>query len=49
MVEDALDDLEIFCADKEELFDVLDADGSGAIDISELISCLLYTSDAADD
>merc|ERR1711959_182189 len=38
---DALDDLEINCSDRTVLFDVLDADGSGTIDIAELISGLM--------
>lgn len=40
-VQEAFDDLEIWITDRSELFDILDADGSGAIDISELISGLM--------
>merc|ERR1712139_16244 len=40
-VNEALDDLEINCSDRSTLFDVLDADGSGSIDISELIAGLM--------
>lgn len=40
-VERLLDDLEVHMADRSDLFDVLDADNSGAIDISELIAGLM--------
>lgn len=36
-----LDDLEVHLSDRSELFDVLDADGSGVIDIGELICGLM--------
>merc|ERR1712190_309007 len=39
--EEILDDLDVQMADRMELFDVLDADGSGAIDIGELIAGLM--------
>jgi hypothetical protein len=40
-VGEIIDDLEIQIADRTELFDVLDADGSGAIDVAELIAGLM--------
>lgn len=40
-VQVAMDELEIFCSDRGELFDRLDADGSGTLDISEMISGLM--------
>lgn len=36
-----LEDLEVHIGDRSELFDVLDADGSGFLDVSELIAGLL--------
>eukprot|EP00929_Paragymnodinium_shiwhaense_P037068 TRINITY_DN19813_c0_g2_i1.p1 TRINITY_DN19813_c0_g2~~TRINITY_DN19813_c0_g2_i1.p1 ORF type:complete len:843 (+),score=208.59 TRINITY_DN19813_c0_g2_i1:118-2646(+) len=43
-----LDDLEIGNGDRRELFDVLDADGSGNLDLQELISGLLKLRGGAD-
>merc|ERR1712039_808687 len=40
-VVELLDELEIHVGDRMELFDVIDADSSGSIDISELILGLL--------
>lgn len=40
-VEQLLDDLEVAVTDPMDLFDTLDADGSGSIDVSELIKGLM--------
>jgi len=44
-----LDDLEIQINDRSELFDVLDADGGGSIDFSELVSGLIKLRSVAAD
>jgi len=41
LVSGAIDDLEVNISDRIELFDVLDSDGSGCIDIGELISGIM--------
>lgn len=40
-VHNLFDDLEVHIADRTELFDVIDADGNGSVDVSELILGIL--------